>query len=204
MAADASNPEQLLAQARTGDLLRLGELLELYRGYLSLLARVQIGRRLQGKVDAADLVQETFLEAHQNWERFRGTTEAQLLAWLRRILATRIADLMRRYLGSQRRDVRLECELADELERSSQDLDAGLLAKQDTPSQQVSQREQGVLLADTLALLPEDYRELLILRHLEGCTFPEVAERMQRSLDAVKSLWVRALDRLRRSVNGVP
>jgi RNA polymerase sigma-70 factor (ECF subfamily) len=204
MAADASNPEQLLAQARTGDLLRLGELLEQYRGYLSLLARVQIGRRLQGKVDAADLVQETFLEAHQNWERFRGTTEAQLLGWLRRILATRIADLMRRYLGSQRRDVRLERELADELERSSQDLDAGLLAKQDTPSQQVSQREQGVLLANTLAQLPEDYREVLILRHLEGCTFPEVAQRMQRSLDAVKSLWMRALDRLRRSVNGVP
>jgi RNA polymerase sigma-70 factor (ECF subfamily) len=202
MDSDASSPERLLTLARSGDRLKLGSLLELYRGYLGLLARLQIGRRLQGKVDAADLVQETFLEAHQNWERFRGTTEAELLNWLRRILATRLADLMRRYLGSQRRDVRLERELADELERSSHDLDAGLLAKQDSPSQQVAQREQGVLLADALALLPEDYREVLILRHLEGYTFPEVAQRMHRSLDAVKSLWMRALDRLRRSVHG--
>jgi RNA polymerase sigma-70 factor (ECF subfamily) len=204
METDASSPEQLLARALAGESLALGKLLERYRGYLALLARVQIGRRLQGKVDAADLVQDTFLEAHQNWERFRGTTEAELLHWLRRILATRVADLMRRYLGSQCRDVRLECELAAELDRSSQDMDCGLLAKQDSPSQQVAQREQGVLLADALALLPEDYREVLILRHLEGLTFPEVAERMGRTLDSVKKLWTRALDRLRRSLKDVP
>jgi RNA polymerase sigma-70 factor (ECF subfamily) len=204
MDTDATSPGHLLALARTGERLALGRLLELYRGYLSLLARLQIGRRLQGKADPADLVQDTFLEAHRNWERFRGTTEAELLSWLRRILAARTADLVRRYLGSQRRDVRLERELAAELERSSQDLDAGLLAKQDSPSKQVAQREEGVLLADALALLPEDYREVLILRHLEGLTFPEVGQRMGRSLDAVKKLWTRALDRLRRSLKDVP
>src|SRR5437016_14501084 len=134
MDADASTPEQLLTQARAGDAAALGKLLERYRGYLTLLARLQIGRRLQGKADAADLVQETFLEAHQNWGRFRGTTEAELLSWLRRILAAQIADLMRRYLGAQRRDVRLERELAAELDHSSHNLDAGLLAKQDSPS----------------------------------------------------------------------
>jgi RNA polymerase sigma-70 factor, ECF subfamily len=204
MEADATSPEQLLALAREGDPLALGQLLELYRGYLSLLARLQIGRRLQGKADPADLVQDTFLEAHRNWERFRGTTEAELLSWLRRILAARTADLIRRYLGSQRRDVRLERELVAELERSSQDLDAGLLAKQDSPSQQVARREEGVLLADALDLLPEDYREVLLLRHLEGLTFPEVGQRMGRTLDAVKKLWTRALDCLRRSLKDVP
>jgi len=203
METDASNPEQLLIQARAGEALSLGKLLELYRGYLSLLARLQIGRRLQGKVDAADLVQDTFLEAHQNRIRFRGTTEAELLSWLRRILATRIVDLMRHYLGTQGRDVRLERELAAELDRSSQDLDAGLLAKQDSPSKQVAQREQGVLLANALDLLPKDYREVLILRHLEGLTFPEVAQRMERTLDSVKKLWTRALERLRSSLKDV-
>src|SRR5437667_1328 len=98
METDASSPEHLLALARAGEGRSLGRLLELYRGYLSLLARLQIGRRLQGKADAADLVQDTFLEAHRHWERFRGTTEAELLGWLRRILAARTADLMRRYL----------------------------------------------------------------------------------------------------------
>jgi RNA polymerase sigma-70 factor (ECF subfamily) len=199
----ASNPEKLLALARTGDPLALGELLESYRDYLSLLARVQIGRRLQGKMDAADLVQETFLEAHQNWKRFRGTTERELLSWLRRILAAQMVDMLRRFLGSKGRDVRLERELALELERSSRNLDAGLLAKQDSPSQMVSRREQGVILADALASLPDDYREVLILRHLEGLTFPGVSQRMGRTLDSVKKLWTRALECLRRSFKGV-
>jgi RNA polymerase sigma-70 factor, ECF subfamily len=202
MPAAASSPEQLLALARMGAGQALGDLLELYRGYLSLLARLQLGRRLQGKADPADLVQETFLEAHQNWTRFRGTTEAELLSWLRRILGTQVADLLRRFLGSQRRDVRLERELAAELDRSSQDLDGGLLAKQDSPSQQVAQREQGVLLANMLAQLPPDYREVLILRHLEGLSFPEVAQRMGRTLDSVKCLWTRALGRLRQTIKG--
>src|SRR6266567_7681202 len=116
MASDPPSPERLLTLARKGERPCLGELLELYRGYLTLLARLQIGRRLRGKVDAADLVQETFLAAHQGWEQFRGTTEAELLSWLRRILAARLADLLRRYLGSQRLDVRLERELAAELD----------------------------------------------------------------------------------------
>src|SRR5262249_33387756 len=129
---------------------------------------------------------------------------AELLSWLRRILAARTADLIRRYLGSQRRDVRLERELAAELDRSSQDLDVGLMAKQDSPSQQVARREEGVQLANALDLLPEDYREVLLLRHLEGLTFPQVGERMGRTLDAVKKLWTRALDYLRRSLKDVP
>ncbi len=108
------------------------------------------------------------------------------------------------YLGSKGRDVRLERELAAELERSSRNLDGGLLAKQDSPSTQVARREQGVLLARALAVLPEDYREVLILRHLEGLTFPGVSQRMGRTLDSVKKLWTRALASLRRSLKDVP
>jgi len=203
MEACVSNPERLLTLALRGEQQSLGMLLERYGDYLSLLARLQIGRRLQGKVDAADLVQETFLEAHRNWKRFRGSSEGELLSWLRRILAARTVDLLRRYLGSKGRDIRLERELALELERSSRNLDAGLFAKEDSPSKQVTRREQGVLLADALAQLPEDYREVLILRHLEGLTFPGVSQRMGRTLDSVKKLWTRALECLRRSMKGV-
>ena len=67
-----ADPEELLRQARAGSSPALGELLELYRSYLALLARVQIGQRLQGKVDAADLVQDAFLEAHRHFAQFRG------------------------------------------------------------------------------------------------------------------------------------
>src|SRR5436305_11172087 len=100
-----SDPVHLLQATRAGDAASLGRLLELYRRYLTLLARLQIGQRLQGKVDASDLVQETFLEAHRNFARFEGASEGQLVAWLRQILAARLGDLLRRYLGTQGRDV---------------------------------------------------------------------------------------------------
>src|SRR6516162_823760 len=197
-----TDPEQLLRVAMRGDATTLGQLLELYRRYLALLARVQIGQRLQGKVDASDVVQETFLEAHQNFPRFRGGSEAEFVAWLRQILAGNLADLLRRYLGAKGRDVRLEREIQDAFDRSSILLDRGLAARQSSPSQQAVRREMAVLLADALAQLPDDYREVLILRHLESLTFPEVARRMGRSLDSVEKLWVRALDRLRNTMGG--
>src|SRR5262249_55369373 len=133
------------------------------------------------KLDAPALVQETYLEAHRNFARFQGTSEGQFVRWLRQILATRLADLLRRYLGTQGRDVRLEREIQDGFDRSSVLLDRGLVAPQSSPSQQAARREQSVLLADALGQLPEDYREVIILRNLEALTFPEVAQRMGRS-----------------------
>jgi RNA polymerase sigma-70 factor (ECF subfamily) len=194
--------EQLLQEARRGDTAILGQLLELYRRYLALLARVQIGQRLQQKVDASDLVQETFLKAHRQFANFRGTTEAQFVQWLRKILAASLADLLRRYLGAQGRDVRLEREIEGAFDQSSVLLDRGLVAVQSSPSQQAAGREQAVLLADTLAQLPPDYRDVLVLRHLEGLTFPEVSRRMGRSVDSVEKLWMRALARLRQMMGG--
>jgi len=193
---------QLLTLARTGSEAARGQLLEQYRNYLTLLGRLQTGRRLQGKVDEADLVQETFLEAHRQFAHFRGTSEAELTAWLRTILTGVVLHLVRRFFGTQRRDVRLERELADELDQSSRFLDGGLVAQESSPSQRASRREQAVLLADALNQLPPDYREVLVLRHLEGLTFPEVAARMGRSVDSVEKLWVRALPRLRRVLGG--
>lgn len=198
----ASDSERLLRRARAGDAAARGELLELYRRYLALLARLQIGRRLQGKVDASDVVQEAFLKAHRHFAQFRGKTEAELVGWLRQILLTQLVNLVRRHQGAQRRNVLLERDLALELDRSSRELDAGLFARESTPSQQASRREQAVLLADALEELPKDYREVIILRHLEGLTFAQVAQRMGRSQDSVDKLWVRALARLRRSLRG--
>lgn len=197
-----ADPELLLQEARAGDAATLGRLLELYRRYLSLLARVQIGQRLQGKVDASDLVQETFLEAHRNFPQFRGASEGEFVRWLRQILAANLADLLRRYLGAQARDVRLEREIVDSFEHSSMLLDRGLVAPQPSPSQHAARREQSVILAEALGRLPDDYREILVLRHLEGLTFPEAAARMGRSLDSVQKLWMRGLTRLRQEMAG--
>ncbi len=199
-----SDPEQLLRLARAGDGPALGQLFELYRGYVELLARLQIGRRLQGKVDAADLAQETFLQAHEGFAQFRGTSEPELVSWLRHILASRLEKLIRHYCRTQRRDVRLERQLAVELNQSSRLLDRGLAAPGSTPSQRALRREQAVLLADALRQLPDDYREVLILHHLQGLSMPEVAHRLGRTLDSVKNVWLRGLARLRQLIGDFP
>ena len=156
MNSAAVDPLSLLSSARAGHMDALGQMLELYRNYLELLARLQISRRLRGKIDADDLVQETLLEAYAAFAQFRGTTEAELAGWLRKILTSNAVSLARRFFGTQRRDVRLERELADELEQSSAVLDRGLIAPQSSPSQHAAKREQAVLLADALKRLPED------------------------------------------------
>jgi RNA polymerase sigma-70 factor (ECF subfamily) len=196
------DPEALLHLARGGDRDALGRLLDLYRNYLGVLARVGIGRRLQGKVDDSDLIQDTFMEAYRHFDRFRGASEADLMAWLRQILAGRLDKVVRHYYGTRRRDIRLEQELAMRINQSSQALDGGLAACGSSPSQQAERREQAVLLADALQRLPEHYREVIILSHLEGLSFPEVARRMDRTLDSVKNLWARALGKLRRGMGG--
>jgi len=197
MMSTVPTPNELLAAARTGNTGQLGQLLDGYRHYLGLLARIEIGQRLQAKLDASDLVQETLLEAHRHFPGFQGTSEAQLTCWLRQIMASSLANLLRRYYGTQGRDVRLERELATHLDQSSLLLDHGLVDPQSSPSHHAARREQAVLLAEALAKLPENYREVLILRHFEGLSFPEVGRRLGKSVDSVEKLWVRGLARVR-------
>ncbi len=200
----AADPGNLLLQAQAGGDVARGALLETYRNYLELLARIEIGRRLQTKVDAADLVQETFLEAHRNFAMFRGHDEAEFAAWLRGIMAARIANLVRHFVGTQGRDVRRERDLQIDLDQSSRAFDQGLVAFQSTPSQQFARQELRVMFANTLAQLPEEYREVIVLRHFEELPFSEVAVRMNRSLDSVQKLWVRSLVQLRQLVEKSP
>jgi RNA polymerase sigma-70 factor, ECF subfamily len=191
------NPQQKLLEAQAGGAAAVGSLLELYRNYLRLLARAEIGRRLQGKLDASDLVQETLLEAHRNFDRFRGSDEPQFVSWLRQILAAKVTNLVRHYFGTQGRDVRLEQALAADVDHSSRMLGQDLMASVTSPSLQAVRREQAVLLADALEKLPKDYKEVIILRHIEGLPFAAVAGRMERTEDSVQKLWLRALARLR-------
>jgi RNA polymerase sigma-70 factor, ECF subfamily len=204
MRADANDPLRLLHDARRGAADALGRLLERYREYLRLLARLQLDRRVQSKVDASDLVQESLLEAHRDFPNFRGTTEGELVGWLRQVLATNLANWVRRFLGTRCRDVRLERSIALELDQSSHVLERTLASPQSSPSQGAARREQSVLLAEALEQLPADYREAIILRNLEGLSFPEIARRMDRSVDSVAKLWARALVQLRRSLGGQP
>ncbi|QDV35424.1 sigma-70 family RNA polymerase sigma factor [Tautonia plasticadhaerens] len=193
-------PDPRLRDARSGGPEELGRLLEAYRPYLRLLARVRIGDRLRTKLDPEDVVQDAFLRAHRGFGRFRGDSEAEFLGWLRQILAAELANQVRRYLGTGGRDLRLEREFGEALDRTSAALDRGLVSPDSSPSHRAERGERLARLAVALDRLPEDYREAIVLRQFEGLGFPEVASRMARSEDSVKHLWARALGRLRREL----
>ena len=194
----------LVARARRGDPAILGRLMERYQAYLMLLAEVQLDRKLRAKVDASDVVQHTFLEAFRDFGQFRGGSEGELTAWLRQILSRNLAQELRRYQGTKRRDVRLERSLDHELDASSLALERGLVAEGSSPSREAMRRESAVILADALNKLPKDYREVILLRHIRNLPVAEVAQEMGRSTEAVRHLWMRALAKLRTELGTSP
>lgn len=191
-----TDPLRLIQLARTGDDAALGDLLVEYRNYLKLLAGMEIDRRLRRRVDASDIVQEALLRAHRGFQKFRGQTEGELLAWLRRILASSLSDVARQYFGTARRQLGLELEVVESLDDASRVLASGLI-DHSTPSAAALQHERCVQLANALAALPNANREAIVLRHLEDLSFSEIAVRMGRSVNSVKKLWIRGLASLR-------
>jgi RNA polymerase sigma-70 factor, ECF subfamily len=190
----------LVDEARQGDVSSIGVLLQQYRNYLMVLASTQLETRLQPRVSPSDVVQETMLRAHKNFGQFRGASEAELLGWLRQILVNNLAKFVEQHMLAARRDVRREVSierLGKALEQSTVQLAALLPAESKSPSMAVQQREEAVQLADRLAQLPADYRDVLMLRNLQSLPFEEVAERMGRSVGATRMLWLRAIERLR-------
>jgi RNA polymerase sigma-70 factor (ECF subfamily) len=187
----------LLERARRGDHSARDRLLDTYRNYLRLLARTGLDAALYEKADPSDLVQETLLKAHQHFTQFRGGTSAELASWLRQILARNLTDLARRYHGTEARRIGRECSLEELLDQSSLALGNLIAAGGSSPSEYAQRRELNLVLADALADLREDYREVIVLRSLEERDWEDVARRMDRSTGAVRILWARALARLR-------
>jgi RNA polymerase sigma-70 factor, ECF subfamily len=188
-------PDLLLEQARAGDEAALGRLLELYRNYLRLVARALIGQALRVRLDASDLVQETFLKASREFGQFLGSTEPELTAWLRQILVRTLSNQAKHH-RRQGRDYQRQESLEAMLDRSSAAVHRALATPSESLSAHAFRREQAVLLADALEKLPAHYREVFILRNLEHIPFDQVAARMGRSPGATRVLWKRAMDRL--------
>jgi len=196
--------DRLFASARAGSRSGLGHLLTIYTNYLKLLVTAQLDTRLKTRVSPSDIVQEAFFEAHRDFSQFRGESTAEFVAWLRRIVVNNILRVVEQHVRAEKRDIRREVSLEEvgrKLEQSTVRLDALLAAHVDTPSACAVQREREIMLADALAGLEPDYRDVIVLRHIEALSFEDVAKRMQRSSGAVRMLWLRALKRLRESLN---
>jgi RNA polymerase sigma-70 factor, ECF subfamily len=167
-----------------------------YQSYLYLLARSHIGRRHQARLDPSDIVQQTLLHAHQKQAQFRGTSEAELMGWLRQILANNLADAVRG-LARAKRDVKRERPLDHEVNDSFSRADGWLAAVQSSPSQQAVRAEELVRLANALTSLPDLQREAIVLHHLQGLPLAEVGEQLEKTPAAVAGLLHRGLQRLR-------
>jgi RNA polymerase sigma-70 factor (ECF subfamily) len=174
------------------------------RSYLGLVARAQLESWLQAKVDASDLVQQSLLEAHRDFDRFQGHTEAEWLAWLRHILSNNLADMVRHYRGTQKRQARREVRLRTPDDDSRAAGVAEPAGREPTPSQQLICRDRELRLAEALERLSPDHREVVVLRNLERHSFDEVAQRMGRSRPAVQMLWTRAIKKLQQEIDVQP
>lgn len=170
--------------------------LEHYRPYLMLLARTQLGRQFQGKLDASDVVQQALLEAHRQRQQFQGGTTAQLLTWLRRILAGTLTDALRA-LGRAKRDAKREHSLEAALDQSSDRLEAWVAADQTSPSEAANRKEQLTRVAQALETLPEAQRTALVLRYCQGLSIAEISTQIDRSPTAVAGLLKRGTKQLR-------
>jgi RNA polymerase sigma-70 factor (ECF subfamily) len=172
--------------------------LERFRSYLVLLARLKLDRKLRGKLDPSDVVQQTLLEAHEALASFGGDDLAAQAAWLRQILARNLANAVRD-LTRAKRDVRKERSLQAALDNSASQLEGWLAAEQSSPSQKLVRRERALQLAEALAQLPEAQRDAVVLRHFQGLPLADIAEHLRTSTAAVTGLLQRGLKNLRKS-----
>jgi RNA polymerase sigma-70 factor (ECF subfamily) len=169
----------------------LGQTLERFREYLRLLARLQPGADLAGKVDLAGVVQQVLLEAFQAGDRFPSQPDQQA-AWLRRALAHNLTDEVRKLRTRGRVPVRLQS-LEQALEDSSARLEGWLARADSTPSRHAVRQEQLTRLAEAFARLPDDQRQAVELHHLHGLSLADVGERLGRSREAVAGLVFRGM-----------
>jgi RNA polymerase sigma-70 factor (ECF subfamily) len=188
-----SGVKDLLKRARGGDLPARDLLFTKCRNYVAVVARAQVESWLQAKVDSSDLVQQTLLEAHRGFAEFRGESEAEWLAWLRRILCHNANDFVRQYRGAAKRHAGREVPLQAPAGDSTyayvrEPQDSG-----ESPSELIARHEQELQMAELIASLSADYQEVILLRNLQRLPFDEVARRMDRSRPAVQMLWMRAL-----------
>ncbi len=173
-----------------------GGLLQGCRQYLLMIANEVIGSRLQAKLGASDLVQETFVEAQRHLAAFRGRTQAELHAWLRKILECRLANLRRSYLATEKRAVGREVAIETMLAASDGNGEV-LASRAPSPSNHAIQSELTRALVQALVCLPERYQQAVAWRHQEQLSWDEIGQRMGCTADAVRKVWSRAIRQLR-------
>ena len=191
--------EQLISRAAGGDLRAVEELFGRFRGRLRTMVRLRLDRRLQGRVDPSDVLQEAFLEASQRIGEYFRKRPMPFFLWLRFLAAQRLLKVHRRHLGAEMRDAKAEVSLyrGPMPGASTMSLAAQLLGRFSAPDQAAMRAEMQLRLEEALNEMNPADREVLVLRHFEQLSNTETAEVLGIAKTAASNRYVRALARLR-------
>jgi RNA polymerase sigma-70 factor (ECF subfamily) len=203
---DSSETDDLLRRAADGDSDAVAALLARHRDRLEQMVRLRLDRRLQGRIDPSDVLQETYLEAARRVAEFARAPTTSVYVWLRFLTGQKLVDLTRRHLGAKMRDAAQEISLHRGTlpQASSVSLAAQLLGQYTSPSRSAIRAETQLRVQEALNHMDPIDREVLALRHFELLSNGEVAQVLGLSKAAASNRYVRALKRLKEILSAVP
>ena len=184
-----------ITAAQQGCEQALNRLFTACQPYLLMVAKQILPRELRQKTGASDVVQETLLQVKKNFDRFQGTSERELMAWLRGVLLNNVQDISRRFLQTEMRELGREVPLDQGLSDADPDFLIDNAVR--SPGSQIVAAEESARLSTAMERLPADYRLVIRLRNWEERSFVEIGESLGRSADSARKLWARAIQRLK-------
>ncbi len=206
MASDEGLPEELLARACAGDAGARGELFDRCRDRLRRMVRLRMDRRLQGRIDPSDVLQDAYLDYARRFAEWAARPTLPFFLWLRLLTGQKLVDLHRRHLGAQMRDAGQEVSLYRGAlpQASSASLAAQLLGRLTSASQAAVRAETQVRVQEALNGMEPIDREILTLRHFEMLSNEEAAEVLGLRKSAASNRYIRALKRLKDALGEWP
>ncbi len=206
MTENPSETDNLLQQAAAGDEAALSKLFALYRDRLRQLVRLRMDRRVQGRVDPSDVLQEAYLDISKRLAEYADDPKMPLYLWLRQITGQKLIDTHRRHLGAQMRDAGQEVSLYHGAlpQATSVSLAAKLLGKMTSASRAMERAENQILVQEALNSMDPIDREILVLRHFEMLSNSESAHVLGLSKTAASNRYIRALKRIKDVLTSLP
>ena len=199
MTSEDDSFDGLLEQAQTGDEAAMAELFDRYRKRLRQMVRLRLDRRLQGRVDSSDVLQDAYLDARKKLPTYSAKGDLPFFLWLRLVVGQKLTDLHRHHLGTQMRDATRDVSIyrGPMPEATSFALAAQLMGKVTTPSDAAIRAESKLQIQDALNAMDAIDREVLTLRHFEMLSNAETAQVLDLSHAAASNRYVRALKRMK-------
>ncbi len=206
MTDDVKGPEDLLRRAKAGDEQALADLFTHYRERLRRLIHLRLDRRLSGRVDTSDVLQDAYLEVHKRFADYSREGQLPFYLWLRLVTGQKLTDFHRHHLGAQMRDAGQEVSLYRGAlpQATSVSLANQLLGKLTSASKAAIRAEHKLLVQEALNSMDPLDREVLVLRHFEHLTNDETALVLGIKKSAASQRYIRALKRLKEILSAIP